>query len=172
MDENLLQQQISEWVQDNIELVSAENPVTMHVDRLRGVDLARERIIPTSLEILKALVLEVQCFNDRVKAGLVLPLKAYNKKINTKHPVDLDGLQYQLLSREPPSIYLVSWTSSRKFYRTEEYRCPIDFLPLDDYHDNLYVYYQENRGRIGIQNNWEFAKGIFIEYCPDGVFDY
>ena len=116
MDENFLQQQIHQWVQENINLVSGANPISMHIDRLRGVDLAKESIIQTSLEVFQALVKEIQLLNNSVKVGLVFPLKAYNRKISTKHPVDLESLQRQLLIMEPPSIYLESWTSPKIFF--------------------------------------------------------
>lgn len=158
---------IGEWVQTNIMNVATLNPISMHITDLLQTEVLKDDILNTSMDVYRTLVKEIRQRNNPVKTSLVIPLLSLSRKIKMKIPKGIDDVMNDL-NVEPPSIYLESWEQPRSYVVIEEFRCPLSSSFVSTLPKNFYVHYREHRYSIGIWNNWEFDRGIYIEYFPNG----
>lgn len=163
---DLLKQQTKKWITDNLNHVSARNPVSIHIDELMGREIKKSKIVSISLQAFATLVEQLRELETPVQPSIVIPLVTLSKKLERAVPPDRKSIETQL-DIEPPSLYLFDWSPSRYFEVCEEYRCPLTFSLIDDHSQGIYVCYKEVRYAAAIENDWEFARGIYVEYYPE-----
>ena len=165
-----LDQKVKRWVLDDLQSVSTCSSVSIHIDELLGRDMKKAETIVVSIRAFIALVEQMRTLQMPAKPILVIPLEATSTMIELNTPRSVEAMEDQL-AFEPPSLCLEDWGSSKHFAVCEEYKSPLAFdlmdigIPIDDH--NVYVYYREHRYAMGIENEWEFARAVYVEYYPD-----
>jgi hypothetical protein len=159
----ILHQRIEKWIANNLKLVSIYNPVSIHIDDLLGGDVKKSETISTSILAFLTLVKRMQELEMPAKPMLVILLINIGKKIKRAIPHNLVAIESQL-DIEPPSLYLLDWSPAEYFETCEEYRSPLTFKLINNSIDGIYIYYREFRYAMGIENNWEFSRGIYVGY--------
>lgn len=163
----MLHQRIQKWLMENMKSVSIHNSVSIHLDELLGKELQRSAVTKTAVQAFHILVKTLQELQMPVQPILVIPLISISEKIQRAVPSKAEMIEDQL-DFEPPSLCLMDWEIHKYFVVAEEYRCPLPFAFFDILEEHIYVYYREHRYKQGIDNDWEFARGVYIEYyCND-----
>ena len=162
-----LRQRIELWVEANLGSVSVRNPVSNHLDEVLGRPVERPDIIDLSLHAYAILVDQMQKLRMPAQPVLVIPLRSESIRLEATVPQDLPSIKSLWRQVEPPSLYLFSWDASRLLEVCEEYRAPLVFDPMPPPIAGTYAYYREFRDMAGIENNWEFTKGVYVEYFPE-----
>lgn len=160
---NLLNKQIKKWISKNLKLVSVHNPVSIHIDALLNRDVKKSEMIDISIQAFTILVKQIQELQMPVKPLMTIPLIAISKRIERSVPDNLITIENQL-DIEPSSLYLLDWAPAEYFETCEEFRSPLSFKLIDNLLEGIYVYYREFRYEVGIENDWEFSRGIYVGY--------
>jgi len=162
---------IHQWVKNNLNLVDTARPISIHITDLLSIELKSEEVIGTSISIFSRIVREIIDLGNPVQPILTIPLISESHHILQKLPVNIDDLMLQIDYFEPPSIYLVSWNRIKKIAPVEEFKIPLGFNLFDEQDVNYYSYYREHRYAIALKESWEFTRGIYIEYYPQGMLE-
>jgi hypothetical protein len=170
MDGNYLEQVIEKWLRSNYQQVAVLLPVSNHINELVNIILPKEDSLNLSIKAFRILVDYTRNLGTPVKPGLVIPLKSKFSKLLLQIPKSRDELIANL-DDEPPSLYLEAWEPAKKFIYSEEYRVPLEIQFLEDLDKNCFIYYREHRYTLAILNDWEYVRGIHLEYYPDGRFE-
>jgi hypothetical protein len=170
MDGNHLELAIEKWLRSNYQKVVALLPVSNHINELVNIVLPKEDSLNLSIKAYRILVHSTRNLGTPVKPGLVIPLKSKFKNLSLQIPKSRDELIAHL-DDEPPSLYLEAWEQAKKFIYCEEYRVPLEMQFLEDLDKNCFIYYREHRYSLAILNDWEYGRGIYLEYYPDGRFE-
>ena len=159
------------WISENISSVSPLLPVTIHMtDLYKGLsqpEVLNHELFDISLMVFQNLVSEIKRIGNTVKTGLVIPLNGTSKKLSLKIPTSRADIFTQL-TNEPPSLWMESWDTLKKAVVVEEFRTPFNIAILNINDSHFYAYYREHRYWMAIDNNWEFERGLYIEYYPNG----
>jgi len=162
--ENLIKQ----WLVTNLPTVSVTNPVTIHLDELIGDTIFEKNTLTVSIDVYQTLVEQLVALETPVKPGLVIPLVSSSRKLTMKVPLNLEELIHQRDQNEPPSLYLIDWRPNKTRVVCEEFHTPLSFNLLT-IGNQVYSYYREFRYSLGIKNNWEYSRAVYVEFFPDGL---
>lgn len=169
---NSLVNPIHLWVRKNISQVSLDLFYSEHLDTIAPEIYPQiPDLIDFIVQAFLVLAQELEKLGMPVKAMATIPL-AYvdNTTVPLQPPHSFETIVSQL-SDEPPSLYLLSWHSMKQYILTEEFRTPLSF-PLSEYlSDRVDIYYRAHRYGSHIKNDWEFARGIYLEHYPLGRLD-
>lgn len=163
---NDLQNKVAAWVNENLSRVSAKNPASIHLDELLGREIKNDEILDLSLNAFVHLIEILVKDGVPVKPFLAIVLEGDSREIQFDIPENKKDITNQL-SNKPPSLYLVDWDSSKYLTVIEKYQTPLPFELLEDNIVGVYTYFIEYRGAIGIDNDWEFARAIYLDYYPE-----
>lgn len=156
-----------QWYLRNINLVTPNNYVSIHLDEMVG-QIQKNLTLTICFEILKVLAEESKDNRDPVKITLVLPLASTKNRIYFRYPQSTRSL-LRALEKEPPSFYLQSWERSKRFSPFEEYRIPVNMEIPVFLVPNFIVFYRVYRYGIVMKNAWEFSRSIDLDYFPEGI---
>lgn len=106
---------------------------------------------------------------DRIVLPMVVfPLISKWKNLQMNPPQNMEEFTHLIDGITPPEIYINNISTYYRFKPHEEYQCPINFSIMNEPFQ-YYEYYREIKFIEGIRNDWEFARGIYIEYYPNGL---
>lgn len=157
---------VQNWITENISLVSAKHPVSIHIDELLGRKFKGQESLRISLDAFEQVINILLKNGVPVQPSLTIILESESKKIELNIPKNRKEIVAQL-APEPPSVYLVSWDASKYLSVIEEYKTPLPFDLLLNEVEGVITYYIEYRGSIGIENDWEFSRAIYLDYYPE-----
>lgn len=163
-----LEKAIEQWSTKNIDQVSINNPISNHLDEILGIKIPRYETIATSCRAFGYLAELIKKTQHRVKPTLVIRLLTISANLGMNVPYSWEAIEDQL-THEPPSLYLLDWEIVKGYTVREEFSSPLPFQLMEEIPDKIYVYYKEFRSAEDIENNWEVARGIYIEYFPNGL---
>lgn len=165
MDNEILSRTIN-WVNDNFTEVTEKQPISIHIDELLGTKVKGEEALDASLDAYRNIIAFLEKESVPVQPSLTIILHGDNKGMNFIPPKNKEEIISQL-GLEPPSIYLLSWDSSKYLSVNEQYKKPLGFNLLHHKVEGVFTYYIEYRNQIGIENDWEFSRAIYLDYFPE-----
>lgn len=148
------------WIDDSIRSDHRKPFITSHVDEFLGEISNRHELLDKSLDLLHELVkasVEQKIIEDFTPL-LVVSLEASENILFWNRSVSV----VEEMIEEPPALYLVSRMSNREGNQYQEYKFPIHLELVDFKKYNFDVYYRCWRDRVGIENNWEYSRAIYI----------
>ena len=152
------------WINKNIQKVSIKNPISIHINN----ECDAANLLERSLKLFEFIL---NCDLDLKvnKPILVIPLKPV--QIFSKEIIQFNQCT-ELLSDEPPSIYIVNRSDSKICERCEEYKLPVNVPIITQKTDIfLYAFYREFRNFLGITNDWEYERCLYLEAYPHELVD-
>lgn len=187
---------IQDWAASNVLNPVASMPISIHVDSFL-TDVSTN-LLTESIRLYQQLVDYLVEIGLPVQPILVIPLLSKSNSIQMQVPYSLSELRNQIDTDEPPSLYLVSWESSKGVAVCEEYRMPLSFdlgmafkqqsnfsqdfsvaqVQVDELRASnslagskktFYSYYREYRYGLALRNRWEYSRCIYVEYYPEGI---
>ncbi len=159
-----LNTKIGIWIGNELPQVKLPEPITAHIDELLGQEIQRQDWIVTACSAYLELVKLTGSIASQYMASLVIPLTC-TEAIDIKGPTQ-DILEQYLDWYESPSLYLVDRDVFKYHEKEEKFLRPFDF-DVFDIADNIYTEYITLRGKVGIDNNWEYTRFIQSSYFPD-----
>src|SRR5436305_7817122 len=90
-----LEQQIEQWVHDNLNRISSHDPATIHIDQLLHKDVKGEAALAASLQAFMVLVGQIRPLQTPAQPTLVIPLLD-GLRIGADAPNDEQILKSQL----------------------------------------------------------------------------
>jgi hypothetical protein len=160
---------IIDWFEDKrISLQKGALMESNHITEIFGKQ-SREKWVGLSILSIQDIVQRLKDTHLAydLKLTCVIPLISDQFRITYNVPNSVREIEAQL-ENESPSLYLERTSGLHHYKPVEEYVYPIRFNFINDV--SLYCYYREHRYIEGIIQEWEFSRGIYIVYYPDGSY--
>jgi hypothetical protein len=151
----------SDWLASAVRLKGEAHFVTEHVSSFVKEKLSKKQLLECSINIFLELVsksIEYKYINELMPM-LVIPLGWSNNVCFWDDSLSLDS---QLVD-EPPIIYLLEREALKRLDVAEEYKIPVSLNLAKIESVQFSVYYRCYRDKMGIENNWEFSKALYIK---------
>lgn len=156
------------WLDENLALVSATNPISDHIDRLLGEKPSPAQMVTISMRAFCTLITLLERLRMPVRPAMFIPLISHSATLTLTPPRSLNEIAAQL-SDEPPGLYLLSWEHNRASWPEEIYSVPLTFPLLPDLPSGILTTYQEARHGQDITDGEEFSHALRVDYFPLGV---
>ncbi len=157
---------IQSWIDTYVASVSPCEAATNHIDELLMRDVTMEESIELVMQMYTLLVQQLLQIDLPVQPMAVIPLLEVPRLLAAEIPDTLERIRDQMHDLEPPSLYMLSWQPLKSYAPGEDLRLSLA-VQFDGIDQKTHCYYREFRYKEAMQNDWEYARGIFLEYFPD-----
>ena len=149
---------VSEWI-ESLDF-STETLKDIHASEL-VTTASQQELYGQSIKCFKETVKEIV---DRKLFDRFIPVLVVNLRCSDQLKIDLLTKPWEELESTPPSIYLIPKTIDSLVEFVEEYKKPIKPIGFEGFDENYLVYYRCFRYRNAFENNWEYDRGIYVEF--------
>ncbi len=163
MINDFLNKQIASWITDNLPLVPQYQGLSIHLDDLLHRDLDPSEVIPLAWQVFTCLLKQIQDLGMPVQPVVIIYLEEISNRIEKAIPVSPADIERQV-ALTPPEMYLIDWSAPRDL--ADMYRASLPANLFGREMDGVHISYREYRDLLSQQNDWEYARDIYIEYSP------